>query len=183
MFSHWHSTLAKIPQYCWSWRWWFIDESSSIEKPLLCGPTQYLVYHNCNKVPDLCLEHTKKLHCYLDPSFDNKRIQRSLSSGVLLMLKMANYTCWWSAMSYQRINNAEHLKKCAYWMQLHWVSCSYFFRDFPSKEAFLVFDFTPSIGDSDVWFKTHSNFSGCCILRFENYTLIPVFLSRPERSG
>ena len=41
----------------------------------LCADQPFPKHSNYNKELDLCLEHTEKFHCYLDPSIEDKKIR------------------------------------------------------------------------------------------------------------
>ena len=62
-------------------------------------------YYNYNKQLGLCLEHTGKFHPYLDHRLTMKRFQRSASSCILTLLRLANQTFWKSTIPYRRISN------------------------------------------------------------------------------
>ena len=56
---------------------------------------------------------------------------------------------------------------------------------FPFKKVILALDLVITrVGDNNAWFNSHSGFSGCRILRFENHALVPFSIHlEPQGSG
>ena len=136
--------------------------SKSHQITILVSPNPFSEYRNCNKEPGLFLELIEEFQHCLDPSVNDESILATLKLRYSYLVKASQpyllaihrttpEKVMWRASKNEliKLNYVDH---CA----VTWLRYSL------SKETFLSL----GIGDNDVCFKTHSVFSGHCIMRF-----------------
>ena len=97
---------------------------------------------------------------------------------------LSNHTCWKSMMLFQGISTMERLKKCTCRTQLCWLQYDHLSREFSFQKVHLALDLVkPRVGNLYPWFISQCGFNGYRILKFENHTLIPLFLSHLKLQG